>query len=166
MIPALLQLASGALRDFDAPTFRAYRDALVWESKTQDVLEQLLVEQVAMAHIASFNFQACAATTASPEAVGIYAGVAVKLMGEMRRTIVAIKELRTPPAPPNITFSASQLVSVTKDETPSPDRTSSEKTGLQSELGGKHEPGHNRLHEILRASAGRPAHRETAEAVE
>jgi hypothetical protein len=148
LIPSLLQLASGAGKEIDGPTFKAYRNALVKEAGSQDILEQFMLESVAVAHLASFHLLASAGVADTAEAAAIYAGVAAKLLGEVRRTIVAIKALRSPPSPPNITVAATQHVNVTASGAESATEPA-KKTGRQSEVRSNDAPGLNRMREIL-----------------
>lgn len=152
LIPALMQMAAGGHAEIDGATFRAYRDALVWEAKSHDVLEQVLLEQVALAHLATFQLQANAGVAKTPEAAGIYATAAAKLMGEIRRTIVAFKELRSPPPSPSTTIATTQQVNMSGSVDGS---HAEEKSSTRSEVGSNHAPGQNRLREILGEGLGR-----------
>ena len=154
LIPSLLQLASGAQQEIDGPTFKAYRDALVNEAGSRDILEQFMLESVALAHLASFHLLANAGVADTAEAAGIYASAAAKLMGELRRTIVAIQEMRRPPAPPNISIATTQRVNVTANGTEAATEPA-KKTGPQSEVRSNDAPGINRMREILGQDIGR-----------
>jgi len=155
-IPTMLQLASSIdPQQADAITFRAYRNSLVWEGGSQDILEQLLLEQVALAHISAFQLAANAGMAKEPAAAGIYAAAAAKLLGEARRTIIAIKDLHRPPAPPTGNIAVMQSVTVSgKNEADAPGGAA-EKVGDQSKLGSNNAPGHNRWREMLGEDIGR-----------
>jgi len=153
-IPVMMRLAAGPSQ-IDGLTFRAYRDALVSEAETQDVLEQMLLEQIALAHISTFYLQANTGMSKSPQAAGIYATAAAKLMAEVRRTIVALKELRTPRSPPTINVTASQQVNLNAKHDAAAPLDAAGKVGDQSKLGSNNAPGHNRLREMLGEDIGR-----------
>ena len=148
LIPAMMKLAAGGHPEIDGATFRTYRDAMVQEGDSRDVLEQTLLEQVALAHMASFHLQAKAGMASTAEGAGIYATAAAKLMGEIRRTIVAVKELRSPPPPPSVSITTTQQVNMhgkAETDIPRPE----EFVGTRSEVGSINAPGHNRIREIL-----------------
>jgi hypothetical protein len=166
LIPAQLQLASGALLKIDGAAFKSYRDTLVREAKAQDVLEQTLLEQVALAHLASFRLLGLAGIGGTAEAEGIYGSTAAKLMGEVRRTIVAIKELRSPPSAPSISISATQQVNVTGNAVAESSAEAAEKSGTRSELGSNNATGPNRMREILGEDIGRTPQSAVARAVD
>jgi hypothetical protein len=142
-------------------TARATRDGLVLESGTKDVLEQTLIEQVALAHLASSRLLASAGLAEKAEADGIRCAAAAKLMGEVRRTVGAIKELRSPPAPPNITVATTQQVSVHGNTATDVSASATKKSASQSELRGNDVPGANRLREILGEDGSGAAEPET-----
>jgi hypothetical protein len=154
LIPAMMQLASGSHHQIGGAEFKSYRDVLVREAGSQDVLEQTLLEQVALAHLSASQLLANAGLEKTSKAAGIYATAAAKLMGEVRRTVVAIKELRSPTPPASITIAATQQVNLTtKAETEV--AAAEEKMGSQSKLGSNNASGPNRIREILAADAGR-----------
>jgi hypothetical protein len=86
--------------------------------------------------------------------VGIYASAAVKLLGEARRTIVAIKELRSPPSPSKITVATSQQVHVTASPATEPSADTAKKSDARSEQGSNNAPGTNRMRKILEEELG------------
>jgi len=166
-IPVMMRLAAGPSQ-IDGLTFRAYRDALVSEAEAQDVLEQMLLEQIALAHISTFYLQANTGMSKSPEAAGIYATAAAKLMAEVRRTIVALKELRTPRSPPTINVTASQQVNLNAKHDATAPGDAAEKTGARSEVGSKHDtaPRRDRLRDMFGEDSGRASEPAVARAAD
>ena len=155
LIPMQIKLASGDVSpEIDVRAFELYRDAIVREAGSRDVLEQCLLEQVAAAHLASLCLQARCGIAQTPEAAGIYAASAAKLMGEMRRSIVAIKEMRSPTPPANITIAATQQVDVSGKAEPNAD-AGVEKVEAQSEVGSNNAPGSSRMRQIFGEDDGR-----------
>ena len=150
LIPAHLQLASGAHPEIDRPAYIAYRDELISEAKSHDVLEETLLEQIALAHLASSRLLANAGVASTAEGQGIFASAAAKLMAEVRRSIVAIKQLHSPPAPPNITVAARQEVHVTGNN----GAEAAEKSAARSEVGSINATGTNRMREIFSEDLG------------
>jgi hypothetical protein len=132
----------------DAQTFRAYRDAMVREFGSRNLLEQTLIEQIVLAHLATFQLQASAGLAKTADEAGVYAATAAKLMGEIRRTIVALNELRSPAPPPNTIVT--QQVSIGRTDPPAREESAREKATGSIELGDADEgPGANRLQRIL-----------------
>jgi len=154
-VPACLLSASGELpAEFDTKAFKSYRDALLREGGSRDVLEQCLLEQVAAGHLAALNLLSRCGRAQTPEAAGIYAVAAVKLMGESRRSIATIKGMRSPAPPANITIAATQQVNIAGKPEAEPDQTP-EKTHAHTELGSNNEPGSDRMRQIFGEGAGR-----------
>jgi hypothetical protein len=166
VLPSQLQLAAGNPPEIERPAFRAYRDQMVLESGSRNVLEQTLLEQVAMAHLAASRLLANAGLAETAEADSLRCAAAAKLMGEVRRTVVAIKELRSPPAPPNITVATTQQVSVHGNTATEMSAEVAKKTGAHSEEGSKDGPGANRLREIFSENGGGAAEPETVGAAD
>lgn len=86
---------AGTLRGIDWEAFRLYRDRLLADcGGPSDPIEAMVIEQLAIAHL-SLGLLSCKATrAATPEAVGIYSGAASRLMGEFRRSALAIQAYR------------------------------------------------------------------------
>lgn len=90
--------------EFGSCAFKAYRDnVLEAAGQPVDPVEVMLVEQLLLAHhrIADLHTQATNAKTT--EAAALYNAAAVRLMGEFRKTSLALREYRTPVVPKHVT---------------------------------------------------------------
>lgn len=84
--------------------FKAYRDSVLQASgQPSDPLEIMMIEQLLICHhrVGDLHVNASQATTA--EEAAIYNAAAVRLMGEFRRTTLALREYRTPVVPRQVT---------------------------------------------------------------
>ena len=83
---------------------KGYRDELLREmGNPTDPLERMLIEQLALAHVMTMQLHVNAALAKTPDGTGIYTTAATRLMGEMRRMILAVREYRMPPLRPQVT---------------------------------------------------------------
>jgi hypothetical protein len=84
-----------ALKGIDMPAFKVYRDRLLADcGGPTDPIEIMIIEQLSMAHF-SLGLLSCKTTNAGrPEAVKIYSGAAARLMGEFRRSALALQAYR------------------------------------------------------------------------
>jgi hypothetical protein len=83
-----------------AESFQAYLDKLLQDAgAAKDPIEKILVEQVAMAHHNIGRLYLSAARNESLEQVQAYHQAASRLLGELRRTVLALKKYREPTAP-------------------------------------------------------------------
>ncbi len=104
MIPGLMQAAMAPKGTIDGKTARGYRDELLREmGNPTDALERMLIEQAVLAHVVIMQLHATSALSESAEAAGVYSAAAARLMAELRRTILAVREYRTPPTRPVVT---------------------------------------------------------------
>lgn len=96
LIPKLLQTA-GCPRDaINAETFREYRNMFVRELAPRDRLERVMIEQVVTAHLMTMQLHACTGIAPTADAAGVYSSAAARLMAEVRRSVMAIRELQNP----------------------------------------------------------------------
>jgi len=68
-----------------------------------DPLERMLIEQAAFSHLMVLQLHVFTSAARSDDGAGIYAAAAARLLGELRRTILAFKEYRSPPTRPQVT---------------------------------------------------------------
>ena len=103
----------------DGTTVRGYRDELLREmGDPADALERMLIDRRRLAHVMTMQLHASTALGLTPEdGAGIYAAAAARLMAELRRTILSVREYRTPPATPHITTIEQQNVAECQEVT-------------------------------------------------
>src|SRR5262249_2986320 len=84
-----------ALKGIEMPAYKIYRDRLLADCGGPTApLEVMIIEQLSMAHV-SLGLLSCRTTNAgSPEAVKVYSGAAARLMGEFRRSALALQAYR------------------------------------------------------------------------
>lgn len=84
-----------ALKGVDMPTYKIYRDRLLADcGAPTDPIEVMIIEQLSMARF-SVGLLSCRTTSANrPESVKIYSGAAARLMGEFRRSALALQAYR------------------------------------------------------------------------
>jgi len=96
---------------FSPAALQAYRDRLLREAGDPiDPIEQLLIEQLLLAHHALGRLHMRASEATSPEAAKAYYGAASRLMGEVRRLALAIRTYRTPVQAKNFTVVRQQNI--------------------------------------------------------
>jgi hypothetical protein len=84
-----------AFQGIDAAAYQIYRDRLVADcGGPTDPIEIMIIEQLSLAHFSLGLLSCKAANAGKPEAVGIYAGAAARLMGEFRRSALALQGYR------------------------------------------------------------------------
>jgi hypothetical protein len=88
-----MTVAVGLDKLFNAPGFRAFLDQLVRDMGVTDRVEVMLLEQLALAHfrVAQLHIQA---EEARGPAADVYNHAAARLMGEFRRTALALPAYR------------------------------------------------------------------------
>jgi hypothetical protein len=97
-------VGKGYGEEFTVAAFKAYHDnVLEAAGQPSDPIEAMLVEQLLWAHhrIGTLHAQAARATT--PETTGLYNAAAVRLIGEFRKTSLALRDYRSPAAPKHLT---------------------------------------------------------------
>jgi len=89
----------------------AYRNNLLAATgQPTDPIEVMLVEQLMLAHHRIGVLHIRAAEAATPERAALYNAAAVRLMGEFRKTSLALREYRTPVVPKQVTVVKQQNV--------------------------------------------------------
>jgi hypothetical protein len=83
-------------QQMDCYAFKTYRDRLVADcGNPTDPIEVMMIEQIALAHMSIGRLQFNSATAGSIEAARTYGAMATQLLGEFRRTALALKSYRT-----------------------------------------------------------------------
>ena len=146
----------------DGPAFKVYRDQLLADSgNPSDPIEIMMIEQIALAHLNIGRLQFRSATAQTVDAAKAYGGMATQLLGEFRRTALALQafrcaayrgvnpvvleaprsatntalEIAPEPGPPNIELVSTETVSDEQFTIPFPTEEP------ESGRGGKTEPG-------------------------
>ena len=118
-----------------------------------DPVEQMLVEQLALAHHAVGRLHLKAATAETVEAAGVFLAAAARLMAEHRKTTLALKTYREPAAVPQVMVvqkngagGEQKIAVVTGADLPGPRRLDRHPdTELVGEAG---ESSHDRAHRV------------------
>jgi ParB-like chromosome segregation protein Spo0J len=93
---ALMAAAVGLDRHFETAAHRIYLDRVLKDlGDPADPIERVLVEQLCMAHFRTAQLHVGAGQAQGAEAVKLYSAVAARMLGEMRRTALALKAYRT-----------------------------------------------------------------------
>lgn len=94
-VPACLATALGMDARFDGSACRLYLDQFIAAAgDPQDPVERTLIEQVAVARLRLADLHAQAAQAKSVEAAKVYAGATARLLGEVRRVALTLREYR------------------------------------------------------------------------
>src|SRR5262245_30026930 len=92
-------------KDIELGAYRVYLAGLLKESGDPTApLERMLVEQLAFCHHAVGHYHVKAAGCADVQEATAYTGAAARLMGEYRRSLLALKSYREPTSPPHLTL--------------------------------------------------------------
>lgn len=76
-------------------SFRLYRDRLLADcGGPTDPIEVMLIEQLSLAHMRIFLLCAKSTNSNTPQVVTLYSGAAARLMGEFRRSALALQAYR------------------------------------------------------------------------
>lgn len=95
VFPALMADAIGLDRLFDGRSYKAYLEGLLRDAGSPtDPVEVTLVEQLALAHFRIGQLHATAGKAQGLEATKILNGVTSRLLGEFRRTALALRAYR------------------------------------------------------------------------
>jgi hypothetical protein len=98
-------------KEFGSCAFKAYHDnVLEAAGQPTDPIEVMLVEQLLMAHHRIGDLHSLAASATKTDAAAIYNAAAVRLMGEFRKTSLALRDYRTPKLPKQVTVVKQQNV--------------------------------------------------------
>jgi hypothetical protein len=83
------------LRDLDSNAYKLFRDKLLADcGHPADPVVVMQIEQLALAHLNIGMLQFKAANSRSIECEGVYLAAAARLMGEFRRSAIALQALR------------------------------------------------------------------------
>jgi hypothetical protein len=86
---------AGLFQQADTAAFKRFRDRLLADAgHPSDPIEVMMVEQIVLAHMNVGRLQFKAATADTVETAKVYGGMAVQLLGEFRRTCLAIQGYR------------------------------------------------------------------------
>ena len=84
-----------AFKGIDAQAYKIYRDRLLADcGNPTDPIEIMIIEQLSLAHFNLGLLSCKAANAGKVEAVGVYSGAAARLMGEFRRSALALQAYR------------------------------------------------------------------------
>ena len=98
--------------DIGAAAFKVYQDGLLREAGSpSDPIERMLIEQFTLAHHRVGQLHAQAENAKRIEGSKVYTTAAVRLLGELRRLALAIKQYREPSAKKQFTVVRQQNVS-------------------------------------------------------
>ncbi len=96
VFPALLAAAVGLDRHFETAAYRVYLARVLKDlGDPADPIERMLVEQLCLAHFRTAQLHVGAGQAQGLEATKLYNAVAARMLGEMRRTALALKAYRT-----------------------------------------------------------------------
>ena len=96
-VPSIFMFASlsQAFKIIDQRAYKIYRDDLLADcGNPTDPIEVMIIEQLALAHFGVGLLSCKAANAGKVEAVGVYSGAAARLMGEFRRSALALQAYR------------------------------------------------------------------------
>lgn len=97
--------------------FKLYRDALIKAvGQPVDPLENLIIDQLLWAHFSIGRLQTTAAGAATAEVNGAFTLAITRLMAEFRKTLLALREYRSPLTPRQITVVQQQNVAAQGDQ--------------------------------------------------
>ena len=104
VLPGLMSLAISPKGQIEGLVAKGYRDELLREmGDPTDPLERMLIEQAAVGNVMVMQLHALAAQSGNAVEAGIFVAAAARLMAELRRMILAVREYRSPPSRPHIT---------------------------------------------------------------
>ena len=96
-VPSIFHFASlsQAFKVIDQHAYKLYRDHLLADcGSPTDPIEIMIIEQLALAHFNLGLLSCKAANAGKVEAVGVYSGAAARMMGEFRRSALALQAYR------------------------------------------------------------------------
>jgi hypothetical protein len=95
----------GITKEKGPVAYQMYRHKVLIEAgNSNDPLETMLVEQLMMAHQTIGSLYVRAADSNDPAAINLLTSGAARLMAESRKTLMAIREYRTPTGPQQLTI--------------------------------------------------------------
>lgn len=94
--PALMAAALSIDPYFETGAYRVYLEQMLADAGSPlDPIERMLVEQICLAHFRVAQLQIGASQSKGTETIKMYTAAAARMLGEMRRTALAIKGYRT-----------------------------------------------------------------------
>ena len=96
-VPSIFMFASlsQAFKVIDQHAYKLYRDHLLSDcGSPTDPIEVMIIEQLALAHFGVGLLSCKGANAGKVDAVGVYSGAAARLMGEFRRSALALQAYR------------------------------------------------------------------------
>jgi hypothetical protein len=108
-------LASGLTKSyakvFDSNAFKVYRDRyLKAAGDPKDPVEIMLLEEIMWAHFSIGCLYSSVALLDEPEKIGMLTSASARLMAEVRRTSLALREYRSPVTPKQVTVVEQQNI--------------------------------------------------------
>lgn len=96
LFPALVADALGYDNLFDSAAYKVYLERLLDDAGNPgDPVERMMLEQLALAHFRIGQLQVSAGKSKGTEATKLYNSAASRLLGEFRRTALALRAYRT-----------------------------------------------------------------------
>ena len=97
VFPAIMAAALGLDNVLSSPAYMVFLERLRHElGDPKDPIEGMLIEQLALAHFRIAQLHVRAAQATGIEAAKIYNSVTARMLGEFRRTVLALRVYRTP----------------------------------------------------------------------
>lgn len=95
VFPVLMSEALGLGDVFDGSAFRVYLERLLADAgNPADPVERMLLEQLAFAHFRTAQLHVAAGRSKGAEAAKLLSAAAARLLGEFRRTALALRAYR------------------------------------------------------------------------
>jgi hypothetical protein len=121
-----------ALQQTDTAAFRLYRNKLLTDcGGPTDPIEVMLIEQLALAHLNMGLLHCKASNSGSVECATAYSGAASRLMGEFRRSAIALQAYRAASRQLGHAAQGDRVIPV---DTVTEDEADSGKTSITSEV--------------------------------
>jgi len=95
LFPAIMADALGYEGTFEARAYKVFLDQLIEESGAADPIERLILQQLALAHFRIGQLHVSAGQAKSVEGVKVLNAAAARMLGEFRRTALALRAYRT-----------------------------------------------------------------------
>ena len=115
-IPAAMTAAIPVAKGIDSGAFKVYRDGLLENAGSPtDPIEIMMVEQIALAHHRVAQLHILAEESKTVDEFKAYSTAATRLLGEMRRSALALKQYRQP-APKRQPFTVVKQQNIAQDQ--------------------------------------------------
>lgn len=96
LFPSLMAAALGLDKLFASPAYKLFLEQLIRDAgKPTDPVEVMILEQLALAHFRLGQLHGSAGRAGKAEVAKIYNAAAARLLGEFRRTALALRTYRT-----------------------------------------------------------------------